>query len=258
MSETAAPQPAAAGPPEPPRRKGLGPLAWIAIGCGGIAVIALGLLVATGFFIAKKGKQAIEHFEEDPTKALAELAVKLNSELEIVSSDPNARTMTVRNRRTGEVVTLNWDEIREGRLGVRTGEGEFELEVGGEGGDAVLKVTKDGEETLALGGASAAEIPAWLPRFPDTTPRGLFRQRAPGGATGAFSLETEASPREVLDFYGARLEASGFRVTRSDVAGALGSGGQITAEAGSGGRKVTVTAGTAGKVTQVAVYFSDG
>ena len=45
-------------PGSAPQKKGLGVLGWILIGCGGLFVLVAVALVAGGFFVANKAKQA--------------------------------------------------------------------------------------------------------------------------------------------------------------------------------------------------------
>src|SRR5689334_16038358 len=69
--------------PPPAPKKGMGPLAWIGIGCGVILVIGVIAMFAVGFFV----KRQVDKFEDNPAMAAATLAVKLNPDLELVSSD---------------------------------------------------------------------------------------------------------------------------------------------------------------------------
>jgi len=48
--------------------------------------------------------------------ATAELMVKANPDLDLVESDAEAGTLTIRNRRTGEEVTMSAKDIQEGRV----------------------------------------------------------------------------------------------------------------------------------------------
>ena len=52
MSETPPSPPQAA----PPARKGLGPVAWVLIGCGSLAAIAIAAVLVLGVFVTNKVK----------------------------------------------------------------------------------------------------------------------------------------------------------------------------------------------------------
>src|ERR1700712_1765267 len=101
----ASPVPPPPGSPQPPK-KALSPLAWVGIGCAVlfvIALLALGGIGAIGSYFIKK--QA-DKFEKNPTMAAAEMVVRLNPDLELVSSDEKTNTLTIKDKKTGEVTTL--------------------------------------------------------------------------------------------------------------------------------------------------------
>ncbi len=93
-----------------PARKGLHPLAWIAIGCGGLIVVGVVVAMVLGIFAAKK----LGEVGDNPAKA-AEWFIKMNPDLELVEHDESAGTMTVRQESTGETVTANSEDLKEGR-----------------------------------------------------------------------------------------------------------------------------------------------
>src|SRR5947208_15632878 len=104
--------------PQPPK-KGLGPLGWIAIGCGVILVICVMVFAVGGYFAKKK----FDQFSKNPAKTTAELIVRANPDLELVSEDDKAGTITVRDKKKNETVTLNFDDIKNGKLKVTTDKG---------------------------------------------------------------------------------------------------------------------------------------
>ena len=61
-----------AQPPVPQKKKGLGALAWIGIGCGAAIVIGLVLVFGAGFFLVSKVKDVAEDFTENPVAMVAE------------------------------------------------------------------------------------------------------------------------------------------------------------------------------------------
>lgn len=71
-------------------------------------------MVIGGVWAANKAKELGVDFNENPEKAAAEMIVNLNPELEKVSSDDEAGTITFRNKDGGEV-TLTYKDIQEGR-----------------------------------------------------------------------------------------------------------------------------------------------
>src|SRR5215470_8519944 len=105
---------AAAQPVPPPSpRRGMHPLAWVAIiilclfGVGLLGVFSFGLWVA-----------------RNPARAVRRLVTAANSNLEVVSTDEGAGTITLRDRRTGKVATITFDQARAGNFRVSAEDGE--------------------------------------------------------------------------------------------------------------------------------------
>lgn len=255
MSATPPPPPPPAAPPPPPsgtpaaapgaqpKKKGIGTLGWIAIGCGGILLVAALFGALTLGWLFNKGKEVVRDFDEDPAMAAAVALVRLNPEIELVESDPEARTVTIREKESGKVMTVSLADLQEGRIGFESEEGKGSVEFGGEKG--VFRVESSTGESFEIG---QGEIPAWVPTYPGLSaqPTVLFSTRSGTSAQGAFSFETEDEPSAVLDHYVSELEAAGFTVERSDVSSSFGRGGQVNARLDAEGRRVDVNVMTAG------------
>lgn len=197
------------------QRKGLHPLAWVAIGCGGLVVIAVIFMVVAGFFVAKKVGNVAAEFEKNPAKAAAEMMVKLNPDIELVSSDDEKGTITIRNKKTGETVTVNFDDVKDGKIVFSSDEGEMTVQAREGGG---VTVSKDGDQTLQLGDdASWEKIPSWIPRYEGAAPDGFFSSSSQGESAGACSIQTADDPEQVVSFYRGRLEEAGFEIQEQTI-----------------------------------------
>ena len=106
--------------PRVPAKKKTNPLVWILVGCLGLVVISGIIFVALGMFAFNKAKDVIEDVQTNPAKAAAEMMVRMNPDLELVSTDDDAETMTIRDKTTGKETTLNWSDIAEGKLTFET------------------------------------------------------------------------------------------------------------------------------------------
>jgi len=236
-----------------PQKKGMGPLGWILIGCGVVLVIIMIAMVSCGFFV----KRFAERVKKNPAAFAAELAVKANPDLEMVSSDPDAGTMTVKNKKTGETVTLNFEDIKEGKFKFKTDKGETTMEVGGEkeGGGGFLKVTgADGKEaTFSAGGNAPAKLPSWIPEYPGGAMHGTFDATSSEGHTGAVTVETGDSVAQVIAFYESKLKAEGLKITKVE----MGAGSMVTGTSDDSKRSVNVTVSTENGKTQALVSFND-
>ncbi len=260
MTEPMAPPPPPATPPsaQPAKKKGLSPLAWVGIGCGALALIAL-IAVGVGvMYVGKKARDLAGDFESNPAMAAAKLAVQLNPELEVVESDEQAGTLTIRNKETGEVMTFDLDEIQQGKLGVLTGEGEEATITFGAGeGGVEIEAEQEGKPSRrgAAAGAGADEIPSWVPIYPGTEPTSNFVSTTDEGTQGAFSLGTTDEPDEVLDWYADEVEGLGMTPERSTFSTPVSRGGLVSGEAG--GRQLNATVMSQDEGTLVTVTFTD-
>lgn len=102
-------------PASPPVKKGLSPLAWAGIGCGGVILLIVIAVIATGIWGMNKAKELGVDFQKNPEKAGAELVVSMSPEVEKISSDEEAGTMTIRTK-DGKVMTMNYNDIKEGKF----------------------------------------------------------------------------------------------------------------------------------------------
>jgi hypothetical protein len=248
-------------PPQapPPAKKGLSPLAWIAIGCGGIAILGIlvvgGLVMAGGLF----AKKQLDKFEKNPAVAAAELIVRANPELELVESDPEAGTLTIRNTKTGEVVTMNAEDIQEGKLTVTTKDGTSSVDFsGGEDGGS-LTVTNEKGETSTLSAGAPTGFPSWVPTYPSGAPQGMFQVNSPQERGAMFTVQTSDPADKVLEFYKGKLEETGLSVQSSsyETNGKL-AGGTVTGTSSDGKRTVNVVVTSQeGQGAQAAVTYSE-
>ena len=180
-------------PPAPPAvptpKKGMSVWGWLAIGCGLVALLALGTCVGVGFFVQKKA----DEFQKNPAKAAAEFAVRVNPDVELVSSTDEE--MTVRNKKTGEVITVNFEDAKEGKFTFKTKDGvatvDANADPSGEGG--TLRVTgTDGETAVFGAGADAAKVPEWVPMFADGERAANFDVNTAEEHAGTVTITTSA------------------------------------------------------------------
>ncbi len=265
MSEPTSPTPPPPPPTSPtgptaapPKKKGLSPLAWVGIGClallllGGVAVFSCGL------FVANKVKDVAGDFEKNPARAAAELMVRVNPELELVESDDEAGTITVRNTKTGETVTVDFDEIAEGRFRFETDEGETTVGFGDEG-EGGLTVTGPEGKTARFGGATGGEqIPDWVPRYPgERDVATTFSVSGDSGETGMFTWTTSDDLDTAAERLRELLKGAGYEVSVQKIS--VGDSGTQVFVTGEGdGRTVNATLSTEeGKTSGLTQYSSD-
>jgi hypothetical protein len=253
---------------QPKQKKGLPVWGWVLIGCGGLVVAGFILFAALGFFVFKKGTElakeatGVESFEElgkaledNPVKTAAEMAIRLNPELEIVESDGEAGTLTFRNKKTGEVATFGYKEIAEGKFSLSTDEGEYSVSASEDEGGVVLR----GPEGETRFGASASldDVPGWVPGYPGASEVvSGYSSRTAEGSTGMVSSVTGDSAQEVLDHFEAWFEEQGWKVSsRSLTSSGDGSFGAIAGELEGEGRTLNIGVVETADETRITVNY---
>lgn len=250
-------QGSAAAPPPPPPKKGMGPLGWIAIGCGVIIVICLIGLVGLGMV----GKHFFNKAAKNPGKFAAEMLVRANPDLEIVSEDESAGTITVKNKKTGESGTLNMSDIKEGKISFKNDKGAS-VTIGGNGKDGgVIKVTDEkGNQSVITGsGGAPKDLPSWVPNYPGGTTQGTFDANTNEGHSGAFTVSTTDSVSQVMSWYESQLKSAGLKVDKSTYSANGKDGGTVSGKSDDDKRTVSIAVGSGdnNNGTQAIVTFND-
>jgi uncharacterized protein YneF (UPF0154 family) len=221
MASTPPPAPQTPMPPMPPARKATSPWVWVAVGCGGILVVAFIIFLLLGVFFAKKVKNFAEEAGKNPAMAAARLAAAADPDVEVVSTDDAANTITLRNKKTGETITLDVSQVKKG---------------------AIKFLSEKGEVTI---GGGEQEPPAWVPRYPGVEPQPMYSSQGEGEHLAGWHFKTPDDPGKVLSFYESHLKADGFSVS-TNMARHEGkaAGGLLTATAENQERQVMVTVTT--------------
>jgi hypothetical protein len=253
------PQIPQAAAPAPAAAKKTSPLIWVLVGCGGLVLLAAIIMLVAGVFVAKKVGSYAKDAEKNPAMAAAKLIVAMNPELETVSTDDSAGTITIRNKKTGEVITVDLDDVKKGKIRFKNEKGESaEISASGEGETGKIEVKSD-KGTMTFGAGGSAEAPDWVPAYPGSQPEGMYSAKGAQGTTAAFTFDTEDAPEKVIAFYEEKLKDAGFEVTTSTFKkGATLSGGLINAVAEAEKRQVHVTVSAEDAGTKVAVNFVEG
>ena len=186
--------------PEVAPKKGMSTVVKVLLGCGVLLFLLVGSCVVVGGYFAKKTIGGLADFakemESNPDAAAvkaAAMALRLNPEVEVISSDPAAGTITVRERKTGKEVIFDLEDIKAGKFSVTT-DGEkstIDIDATGENGGQMKVVTDQG---TAVFGAGGGKTPEWIPAYPGARTEGLANIEAKGEKSGTFTLRTAAAP----------------------------------------------------------------
>lgn len=210
--------------PPPPQKKS-NVWVWVIAGCGTFIVIGVIAVFLGGYFIWNKAKEAgldPELMQKKPALAVAKMMVATNPDVELVSVDEEKGLITVKDKKTGQTVTVNLEEAQSGKITFK-GEGkddEVTLEAKGEGETGSLDVkTKEGSAKFVAG--SDAKVPNWFPSYPgakiQVTVSATVSAEGKDGEGGSFGFSTTDSVEKVVKFYEDNLKLAGLKVTTNTV-----------------------------------------
>lgn len=260
-------------------KKGLHPLAWVGIGCGCLVLLVVGVFVAGTAYVAWKAKEVVEDFRENPEKATAKLIAFANPDLELVGTDDEAGTVTFRNTREGKEFTVDYEDIKDGRLTIRTEEGEITFDAtqtkdGGtltiRGPDGETRMTFDGDEDgeggqltiqgpdgeLRFGASQDLEkVPSWVPLYPEATSTAAgFTTSSNEVEAGLLTIKTDKGTETVMEYYQEKLEDEGYEVRHHTMTVNGQTHATVTGE--KEGRNVNVVIGREGEETVIVLQYN--
>ncbi|MES2708273.1 MAG: hypothetical protein V4726_16890 [Verrucomicrobiota bacterium] len=237
------------GPPGgTPRSAGVTGTKVLLFGCLGIVLL---VVIAAGF----AGKWAWGKAQEvmkDPEKFVGETIAKGHPELEFIRGDHATKTITFREKATGETLTATLEDVKGGRILLTKSDGTV-VELSGGG---LKAVDKAGNRT-AVGGGEAAPPPAWVPVYPGgSTTVMSSRLDTDGAVRGIFVFTTPDAAASVRTTWEKILTDGGFTVRENAEVGGTGVLRADTAAEGGVRRDITVTIAPVEGQTQVTLNFN--
>jgi hypothetical protein len=249
------PPPGYGGPVQPTKKK-MSPLVLVLIIVGALLLLGAVAIVGTGFFLVHKAKQAgldPELWQRNPGVAAAKMIAAGNPDVEVVKVDEGRGIVTLREKSTGKTVTMNFEDIKQGRISFTGDDGETAtVSASGEGDNSSFEV-KTAEGTATLGAGAAAKVPSWVPMLAGETPGSAIAGDGAKGFGGHYALSTSKPVAEVAQFYKDALTEGGFEVNAAVAAGSH----TITSTNGNRSVTVTVTNGGSGTKNGVMVMFEE-
>jgi hypothetical protein len=200
-------QPYGAPPPAAGPRK-TSPLVWVLVIILGLFFLGFASCAAVGLFVAHKAKQAgldPSLLQSNPGLAISKLIAATNPNVEVVKSDDAAGTITVRDKTTGKVSTITFDQARNGQFSISADD------------------DKGGKATMQFGGAANnSDLPSWVPRYPGSEGKSTFAIKGSSADLeegGSFTFTTPDPNDKVIDFYKAKAQDLGLKVKMTTVTG---------------------------------------
>lgn len=246
-------------PPAP--KKGMSTGIKVLLGCL-LAALLLGLgTCAACYWGAKKFGKSLEDYAEkvknDPDAAAYDAflwTLKMNPEVEVVSSDEAAKTITIREKKSGKETTLSIEDIREGRISFEQDGKVTSIDFEAQGEAGAVTVTS-GEDKAVFGAGGADSIPGWIPSYPGARVEGVNSFEAGGEKSGTFVIKTADDIATVAAFYEEQMGGLGLQVDKAsmNVQGAE----TINLTGRSEGRTLNVTVSHQEGETQGIVAYSE-
>ena len=235
----------------------MSPLAWIGIGCVVILIFCGIALGVAGYF----AKRAIDSAGKNPGMAAAKFAVRMNPDLELVSSDDEHNTITIKDKKTGETTTISAEDMKNGKWSVKSDKGgsaTFDASSGNgvQHPDHRREGAEDPRPPTAASG-TPQNLPSWLPIYPGGTMQGTFDTTNAEGRTGAFTVTTKDDSTKVLDYYEAQLKNAGFKAEKSTFNANGQTGGSVTGKSDDGKREASVMVSTSTDGAQAVITFTE-
>jgi len=257
--------PESSPPPLPgsaPQKKGLPALAWVGIGCGGILVVALIVMMTAFAFLGRKVADYAREAEKNPAKAAAELFVKVNPDVELVSANDRAGTMTIRIKATGKEVTVTYADIAQGKFSVTGEDGEFRVEADPTGGGSAKVTMKrsDGSVSYVSGAEAASKVPEWVSAaaYPGAPgPQATFVAEAPGARSGSLGTISTDDLRRVAHYYREFLKRENYEVTENSTSAEGGKMIFLSARKQAQGKTLVLVCTKSQEGTQIVLSFEE-
>ncbi len=209
-------------------------------------------------FLINKGKDFVEDLEANPEMTIARGFVKMSPDFEEVEVDEEAGTITVRNKKSGEIFIADVDDLKEGRFTLTGEDGKAVITAGAGDDEGSFKITAGGG-ALEIGGGNASDVPSWIPVMPGAEVEPLFAMSADGVSRGSVKIVTDKDAKDVLEFYRKAMEKAGFEIQTSSYSGGGDSVDMLNGQSKDPKRSlmVNVTSDSEGKVN-AAVTYSEG
>ncbi len=193
-----------------PAPKKTSPLVWVLAGCGGLLVIGIIVALGLGFFVSRKASE----FGKNPGFAAAKMMASLNPNVEVLKADESTGKITLREKKTGKTVTMDFQDIQKGHIAFEGDNGE-RVDIRGEGQGGSGSMTMEGPEgSMRIGQGSLASVPSWVPKYPGAEAAGALATQGRGEQGGTFQLKCSDSPEQVAAFYEREMKGAGMKVER--------------------------------------------
>ncbi len=91
-------------------------MAWIVIGCFGMLFLEAIAIFFRSVFAFDRAKTVIEDVVQNPMVVAAKLIAGINPKIGLIETDGDRQTVTFRNTRAGGTFTVDYGDIKKGKV----------------------------------------------------------------------------------------------------------------------------------------------
>lgn len=222
------PPPVAAVPGVPPGAvapKKISPIVWVLI-------VLVGLFVVGGMLVAGAGYFFVRSVAKNPASTFGAVIRAANPNLDVISVNEDTGTITVKDKTNGKIITLNFDDVKKGRI---------KIDADDNGKTASFEI-----------GSGADKIPSWVPSYPGAKVQGNFAGKNGEEEGGMFSFNSSDAPEKIIGFYTEELKSAGFKINTTATTADTN---MVAAEDEGTKRNVVVTVGKGSDGANVSVVY---
>jgi YD repeat-containing protein len=245
-------------PPAPVQQKSSAGkiILWIVGIIGSFILICVIGVVALGMYGLHKVKQAgfdTSLMKKNPVYASAKMGATMNKDVEIIASDDNAGSLTVRDKRTGKTTTMRFDAANN-KMVITDEKGQTStITTDGNAGS----VSVQGPDGTVKIGAGADKAPNWVPQYPGSNPQNTYSANEQGKQSGIYTFTTADSSEKVLGYYADQLTSGGMQISRMNSSSGGKNTGMVHGQDKDGSHTVVVTSGEESDGTHVSVTYEE-
>lgn len=241
----------------PPRKK-TSPVVWILVILGTLfllGVLSVGGLIFYGLHKARQAGIDPELMRRNPALAAAKIAVAMNPDVQLIKVDEDRGTIIVRDKKTGKVLTANFNDAKHGRFVFSEDGKNVEISASGQGPNGSVQV-KSPDGTVTFGGGMATNLPSWVPQYPGSKPENAVTSNTPTETGGVFHFKTKDGTEAVIKFYTDQSKAAGLTISNTTTSqGQGGMGAMLAAGDESSKRNLMIVVATEEGETGVTVTY---
>jgi hypothetical protein len=230
MNETPPPPPA---PAPVPAKSGNRTLIIILCVFLGILLLIGGCVATCTYIAAKKAREYAREAQKNPVFASLSLVASLHPDIQIVSKDEDTGKITLKNKKTGEVVTIDTTQYTTENIGKAFEKFTEQSQKGAAATSKPMTASDDSSENsssstnsssepesapepkISAGKAAAlaatlAKFPSYVPAYSGGTTTEASQTVMGAGKFSNYVFLTSDKPETVVDFYEKKLTKAGF------------------------------------------------